>query len=213
MSDELIRCPSCNHELRLPRELLGQTVECPQCGSRFAAPAPTPARAPLVRSVGDGSPAYSPGYDSSDQRSSQAVRAPAIALIITSLLSMGINVLGLIGAAGIHADPNEWERRLEVELNSKPDLQPDQRAWMKEMLSAESVSGKMGTCCGIQFVVHLAVLLGAIQMLRQRFYGFAVLASILALNPINVPICLVQLPFGLWALIVLLDSNVRRSFS
>jgi len=211
MADELIRCPSCNHELRLPHELLGQTVECPQCGSRFGAPAPN--RAPLVRAAPEHGTVHSAGIDPAARRVSQSLRAPAIALIVTSILSIVGDVFGLLGAAGVHADPNEWERRLDVELNAKPDLPPDQRAWMKEVFSAEAVASKLSMCCGIQLVVNLAVLLGAVQMLRQRFYGFAVLASIAALSPVNIPVCLVQLPFGLWALIVLLDQNVRRSFS
>jgi len=211
MADELIRCPSCNHELRLPHELLGQTVECPQCGSRFGAPAPN--RAPMVRAAPDHVATHAGEIDPGARRVSQSLRAPAIALIVTAILSIVADVFGLLGAAGVHTDPNEWERRLDVELNAKPDLPPDQRAWMKEVLSAEAVASKLGTCCGIQLVLNLAVLLGAVQMLRQRFYGFAVLASILALSPVNIPVCLVQLPFGLWALIVLLDHNVRRSFS
>jgi DNA-directed RNA polymerase subunit RPC12/RpoP len=211
MADELIRCPSCNNELRLPRELLGQTVECPQCGSRFGAPAPS--RAPVVRTVGESTPAYSGEMDAAAQRASQSLRAPAIALIITSILSMGADVLGLVSAAGVHADPNAFHAGMQKSLNDNPDLTPDQRQWIEQNFTAEAVASNTSICCGIQLVVNLAVLLGAVQMLRQRFYGFAVLASILALNPVNAPICLVQLPFGLWALIVLLDSNVRRSFS
>ena len=40
MADDLIHCPSCNFRLRLPAELLGQEVECPQCHNRFTAGGP-----------------------------------------------------------------------------------------------------------------------------------------------------------------------------
>lgn len=32
---ELIRCPHCNRQLRIPEELVGKTVKCPECGSKF----------------------------------------------------------------------------------------------------------------------------------------------------------------------------------
>ena len=154
-----------------------------------------------------------PEYDVPNLRAAQSLRAPAISLIITSILSMGLNVLGLVAAAGVHSDPNGFQAGMRKSLKENKDLTPDQRAWIEQNFTAEAVASKLSTCCGIQFVVHLAVLLGAIQMLRMRYYGFAVLGSILALNPINVPICLLQLPFGIWALIALLDQNVRRAFS
>src|SRR6266480_1742020 len=95
MADELIRCPSCNHELRLPSELLGQTVECPQCGSRFAAPAPS--RAPMVRPVGQAGL----GYDDSGPQAPVAgpsLRAPAIALLIVSGLAALLQVYSIANA-------------------------------------------------------------------------------------------------------------------
>ena len=57
------------------------------------------------------------------------------------------------------------------------------------------------------------MLVGALQMLRARAYGFAVLGAVLALNPLNLPCCLAQFPFGLWALAVLLNPDVRRAFA
>ena len=35
MPDDLIHCPACNFQLRLPHELYGTPVECPQCHARM----------------------------------------------------------------------------------------------------------------------------------------------------------------------------------
>jgi len=34
MADDLIHCPTCNFQLRLPPDLYGREVECPQCHSQ-----------------------------------------------------------------------------------------------------------------------------------------------------------------------------------
>ena len=33
-------CVSCRQELEVPRDKIGQTVECPSCGARFVVAAP-----------------------------------------------------------------------------------------------------------------------------------------------------------------------------
>ena len=135
-----------------------------------------------------------------------------MALLITSILGMGVGVLGLLFAGQIHANPNGFDADIHKALDDNPDLQPDQRITLKEVLTAENVASYTATCCGIGLVGNLAVMLGAIQMMRMRLYGFALLATVLALIPIS-PVCIVQAPFGIWGLIVLMDSNVRRSFA
>jgi len=43
MAAELIRCPQCERQLRVPDALLGKKVKCPSCGTTFAATAAPPA--------------------------------------------------------------------------------------------------------------------------------------------------------------------------
>jgi len=43
MSDITITCPSCDQELEVPQELLGQVVDCPACEQSIQLPAPAPA--------------------------------------------------------------------------------------------------------------------------------------------------------------------------
>ena len=38
MNSELIECPACKHALRVPENLFGKTVRCPECKAHFTAP-------------------------------------------------------------------------------------------------------------------------------------------------------------------------------
>jgi predicted Zn finger-like uncharacterized protein len=38
-----VDCPTCSRKLRIPDELLGKKVKCPQCGNAFVASASAPA--------------------------------------------------------------------------------------------------------------------------------------------------------------------------
>ena len=63
------------------------------------------------------------------------------------------------------------------------------------------------------FASGLIVLAGAISMMQLRWYPLAIIASVLAMIPVVSPCCLLGLPFGIWSLIVLMQPDVRQSFS
>ena len=55
------------------------------------------------------------------------------------------------------------------------------------------------------------VILGALRMMRLRSYGLGVAAAVLAIVPVH-PWCVIGLPIGIWALIVLLRGETREAF-
>jgi hypothetical protein len=55
------------------------------------------------------------------------------------------------------------------------------------------------------------VLFGAIKMLRLQSHGLAMAASIVAMLPCQC-CCLLGLPFGIWALVVLNKPEVKSQF-
>ncbi len=67
--------------------------------------------------------------------------------------------------------------------------------------------------CVVAFMVvpALLVLLGAVNMLRLRGYGWAILAAILAI--VFPPWHLVGIPMGIWALVMLTRHEVREAFA
>ncbi len=73
-------------------------------------------------------------------------------------------------------------------------------------------SGGLGIATALLgMVVSAAMLFGAMRMRALESYGFAIVASILALLPCC-PCCFVTLPAGIWSLVVLVDGNVRAAF-
>jgi hypothetical protein len=61
-------------------------------------------------------------------------------------------------------------------------------------------------------VIAGVVLFGAIKMKRLENHGLAMAASILAMIPCLSPCCLLGLPLGIWALVVLLKPEVKSAF-
>jgi hypothetical protein len=61
-------------------------------------------------------------------------------------------------------------------------------------------------------VVAVVILVGAIQMIRVRTWGLALTSAILAMVHVGSCCCLFGIPFGIWALIVLCDAEVKAAF-
>jgi hypothetical protein len=61
-------------------------------------------------------------------------------------------------------------------------------------------------------LVHGLILFGGIQMLRLRSYGLALASGILGVIPCASPCCVLGIPFGTWALIVLMRPEVKAAF-
>jgi hypothetical protein len=60
--------------------------------------------------------------------------------------------------------------------------------------------------------VSVVVILGAVAMLLGKARGLAMAGSIAALVNLGNCCCLLGLPFGIWALVVLSRSEVRDAF-
>jgi hypothetical protein len=137
-----------------------------------------------------GPPAQPYGYP--DPLVANRVSAPAIALIVTAavglalqILSLPINLLQLAGGAAAPPPmdiPFVFDPRVAV------------------------ASGVIGILIGI------IVLIGALKMKNLESYGFAVASAIIAMVPCFSPCCFLGLPFGIWALVVLSDPQVKAAF-
>lgn len=60
---------------------------------------------------------------------------------------------------------------------------------------------------------NIAIVLGAVKMIKQKAWGLALTASILAVIPCISPCCVIGIPFGIWAIVVLINADVKASFS
>ena len=75
-------------------------------------------------------------------------------------------------------------------------------------------SGTIGIVFGvIGIIIGAVVFMGGSKMKSLQSYGFVMTAAILAMIPCLSPCCLLGLPIGIWAVIVLVKPEVKASFT
>jgi hypothetical protein len=201
------RCSQCGKLLRTGDETVGRQAQCPQCGGLSKVPGPaeaagaSPPLAPLgAESAAAGSP-FRPGSvvgvapGQADPSAAQRVSAPATALIVMAILSMCLQVLGIIGNA--------------AQMAIGPAMAPHRHEEALPMMFSAGVGVVLGV---FALAISVVVLIGARKMKSLESYGFAMAAAIIAVIPCVSPCCLLGLPFGIWALVVLSDSSVKAAF-
>jgi hypothetical protein len=128
----------------------------------------------------------------------QAVKGPALALKITAIIGLVLVVLGL--AVNILTLTGT-----DFGLRQLGDAQ------FQKMFN--NLSGGLGIIQNIiGAAVGVLVLLGATKMGALQNHSFALTISILAMLPCISPCCLLGLPFGIWALVVLNKPEVKSQF-
>jgi len=132
------------------------------------------------------------------------VTAPAIGLLVVAILSALLFVMSLFG--------NAFNEAL-MDWAQKQDLPPDQLEKIRTM-SMQGASGALSIFfMALHIVGTVVIALGALRMKNLQSYGLAVTASILAMIPCTSSCCcLIGLPIGIWALIVLMDKDVKAAF-
>lgn len=211
---DVIQCPSCHRPLRVPDELVGLPVKCPDCGMVFltvtgtpaspTAPASVPpsqvtATAPTVSPVARGIP--EPFF--ADDRASTAVGGPGVALLIVGILGLIASSFSLLAVLGM-----DHEKFMEGFKSQMEDVPPEQVEEMGRLI----VGPAAGVIHGVFVAISLLVLLGAVMMLRRRFYPLAVLGSVLAMINLETCCCVLGLPVGFWSLLVLMRADVQETF-
>jgi hypothetical protein len=124
------------------------------------------------------------------------VKAPAIALLVVSLIAIAVGILGLVGDA-ILLTSGAVER---LEAMNNRSVSPQTTIMIR-------------TAWGIILLVASAyVCYGALKMMKLKNYGTARFAAIIAMIPLVSPCCLLGIPFGIWAFVVLGKPHVRDAF-
>jgi hypothetical protein len=135
------------------------------------------------------------------------VAAPAIGLLVVAILSGLFTLLGLFGGA-----LNDWMLKMFENAN----LPPDQMEQIREAMAQNAAGNAMGYLfLAINIAAAVLIAVGALKMKSLESYGLAMTASILAMVPCigtSSCCCVIGLPIGLWALIVLMDKDVKAAF-
>jgi hypothetical protein len=64
----------------------------------------------------------------------------------------------------------------------------------------------------LALVMSVLTLMAGIKMLQRRSYGLVMTGVIIGMVPCLSACCCTGLPFGIWALVVLSNEEVRKSF-
>ena len=133
-------------------------------------------------------PATPAGADAAER-----VKGPAIGLIAVAVLGALLQITSLI----LHL------AGASIMANSR---MPNQ-AW------ANMFSGTIGVVSGvIGLLVSGVIFFGATKMKNLESYGLAMAASIIAMIPCFSPCCLLGLPIGIWAVVILSKPEVKSAF-
>lgn len=123
------------------------------------------------------------------------VQAPAIALIVCGALSLVASIYGAVNAL----------------VSQVPPIPPD-----TPELAVQMLKGTVGPlAAGIQAVfvfIGLFILFGGFQMLRIKTWGVALAAAIVSIINVGSCCCIIGMPIGIWALVILLMGDVKRAF-
>lgn len=167
----------------------------------FAASFPGAPPPPLPSMMG----ATIPGADARS-RALQDVTGPAIGLIVTAALGILCALVQIV---------------LKVLGNSTEELNYMYRIYGQNanfMRGAHLANGPVGFMLhGLGILICLFILYGALKMKKLENYGLSVAVTIVAmipcLAPCLSPCCLVGIPIGIWALVVLNKPEVKASFT
>jgi len=133
------------------------------------------------------------------------VRAAAIALLITAIVSIALAGFVLYRCAQI--SPADMENAKAGILKSNPQMKPEEvQAVFEAYLKGFEV------VLAFSLLVGVVILVGALLMMNLRARGLVITSSILAMIPCVSPCCLLGLPIGIWAVVVLSQQDVKQAF-
>ncbi len=127
------------------------------------------------------------------------VQVPAVGLVVTAgldaLFAIVLMFLSILGISMVDM-PKFAEH-------------PADPAVIEELIGG----GFLFVICVAGLIIDAIIAYGAIKMMKLESYGFAVAAAILAIIPcLSSPCFILGLPFGIWALVVLMNPEVRNGF-
>jgi hypothetical protein len=130
----------------------------------------------------------------------QKLKIPAIGVISTGALGGGLSLYGVI-ATLMGSNKN-------TEL--PPGLPPEAAGFLKSYLSMmETFNLPLNL---LALIMSVLTLMAGIKMLQRRSYGLVMTGVIIGMVPCLSACCCTGLPFGIWALVVLSNEEVRKSF-
>jgi amino acid transporter len=154
---------------------------------------------------------YDPGHHGSEQ-AREALSTPAIILMVL----VGIGLLMQIGSLAMTAISPGGAYSYE-ELLQDPELQQifEENPEVGEMAETflQYAGGSNYFFLALTFLAGLIMFYGAFKMRSGESYGLAMATAILATIPCFSPCCcLLEMPIGIWMLVLLTKPEIKGAF-
>ena len=163
-----------------------------------------PPSEPTTVSAANASP-YGSGFRPSTPGISESVidekiKVPAIGIITTGALG------ALLSLTGVITTLSGSNKNTEI----PPGFPPEAAGLLKSyLLAMEPFNLPLNL---LALILSVLTLMAGIKMLHRRSYGLVMAGVIVGMIPCLSGCCCTGLPFGIWALIVLSNPEVRKSF-
>jgi hypothetical protein len=129
----------------------------------------------------------------------QAVKGPGISLLITAILGLVYTALSLVvNIMSLAGSPMGMRHMGDPKMEHFANMFGGGFGVVQNIL---------GAICGV------VILQAALKMQKLENHQLAFTASILAMVPCVSPCCILGLPFGIWALVVLNKPEVKSQFT
>ena len=131
------------------------------------------------------------------------VTPPAICLMVAGGLNILMSLYWII--SGVNATLTSGQ--VAKELKGSPQVSADQFTSMMNAFGVGFVFwGVLGLLCAA------ITIFAGIKMKSLQSYNLVMAGTVLAMIPCTGPCCLVSLPLGIWALVVLMSADVKAAF-
>ena len=201
--NRLNRFSPARAEGETPWKTLGDFPEFTEVlGPSAPAPSPQPTAAPGAWGASAPLPGAglrpTPGI--SESVVDEKLRIPAIGVLITGILGAGVSLYGVVTSLFSGGKAKEIP----------PGMPPEAERFLKGYLNTvEAYTLPLNL---LALILSLVTLLAGIRMLQRRSYGLVMTGVVLGMLPCLSACCCTGLPFGIWALVVLSDPEVKNSF-
>ena len=195
MNSELIACPACKHALRVPENLFGKPVRCPECKSYFTAPTHD-AEGKL------GEPVLLPQPTPRAQPAAAGTRVSDSPLFMPAMLLILVSFVGFIVNGYMTWMVFTDFARAEQAIG-----------WLFQGQQDERVLRGAPIAFSVVFSFNVISLLAGFAILFRRYRWLGILGSVLAMINIGNCCCLLGLPAGGYCLIKLIDPDLKPLFT
>ncbi len=130
-------------------------------------------------------------------------------LTFIGAMAIVLSAVNLSDSITNYRDPSQLEKRLPELKKIFPDDEAFSEAIDQMLVWNETPFFIVyaAVCVGISIVI----LLGGWRVRQRRSYSLGIVSAVLVMLPVNLTCC-VGIPVGVWALVVLLNDDVRKSF-